>query len=94
MTTVIPSGLGVASTSAEARTNVGPGPRFTLGTHSCHCPWSRKMTLLWLSSGRGSGSAVFEESPEVSGEVALDAALGLALGFPIAGATENVFACR
>jgi hypothetical protein len=52
MTTVVRSGLGITSTSAEARTNVEPRPRSTLGTRSYHCPWSRTV-ISWPRSQRG-----------------------------------------
>jgi hypothetical protein len=40
------------------------------------------MTLLWLPSGGGARSAVVEQSPDASGEIALDAALCFTLVLP------------
>ena len=50
MTTVVPSGLGVAVTSPKALISVEPRPRSMLGPRSRHCPWSR--TSIRTSSPR------------------------------------------
>ena len=50
------------------------------------------MTLLCLSSSGGDWRAVVEQSPDASGEIALETALGLALGLSVAGAAKDVFA--